>query len=366
MRSLVHIERIHTIVPIEGADKIEIVKLLDWQMVAKRGEFKVGDLGVFHEVDCIVPAKPEYEFLASRNYKIKTAKFLKNLSQGLVLPLSILPPGNYKEGQDVTELVGAIHMDKESRVNFELEKKKKNKLLKFLFKYKIFRSILMPFFQKEKGKWPEFIAHTDEENVQAVFSRVKRDFGSETFYVTEKIDYQSATFFTRTVEKNYFGFKAKKKIFGVCSRTIWKKTPDGSLWWKIAEKFNIEKILRKYDFDLTIQGEQGDLSVQKNKYKITESDFWVFNIIRNSDNYHYSLEEMEAFCKENGLKFVPVLDRNYKLPETVLELLDYSKGKSVLNKDTEREGVVIRLIRDGKKLVSFKVRNPDFLMKWDE
>jgi len=75
---------------------------------------------------------------------------------------------------------------------------------------------------------------------------------------------------------------------------------------------------------------------------------------------------MEAFCKKHKLETVPILDKEFTLPETVGELLEYSKGKSVLNKDTTREGVVIRLVKDGKKLVSFKVKNPDFLIKHKE
>jgi hypothetical protein len=52
----------------------------------------------------------------------------------------------------------------------------------------------------------------------------------------------------------------------------------------------------------------------------------------------------------------PVLDKSFKLPETVGELIEYSRGKSVINPKTDREGVVIRLIKDGKKFVSFKVK----------
>lgn len=369
MRSLVHIEKIHSIEPIDGADKIELVKLLDWQCVAKKGEFKIGDLAVYHEIDCVLPEKPEYEFLRDKKFRIRTIKLRGCLSQGLALPLSVLPDGNYKEGQNVTELVGAVHHDKDSRVNFERSKKiSKSPLLKFLFKFSLFRKIYFFFNKKAKGyQWPEFVSHTDEENVQSLFSKIKAQYGDKSFYVTEKVDYQSATYFTRTVKKPFlFLFKRSVKEFGVLSRTQWKKTDDGSLWWQNAKKYNIENILRKYDRDLTIQGESGDTKVQGNKYKITEPTFWVFNIIDNQTGYHFSLEEMEAFCKENNLNIVPVLDRSFKLPETVLELIEYSKGKSKINNKTEREGVVLRLIEDGKKLVSCKVKNPDFLIKFKE
>ena len=63
-----------------------------------------------------------------------------------------------------------------------------------------------------------------------------------------------------------------------------------------------------------------------------------------------------------GLKFVPILDKNYVLPDTVNEMLDYAHGNSVLG-NTIREGVVIRS-QDGKQ--SFKAVDPLFLIKYDE
>jgi len=40
-RKLAHIEVIESIHPIEGADKIEMCKVLGWECVVKKGEFKV-------------------------------------------------------------------------------------------------------------------------------------------------------------------------------------------------------------------------------------------------------------------------------------------------------------------------------------
>jgi hypothetical protein len=363
MRKLVHIEKVKSLKPIDGADFIELAQILDWQLIVKKGEFKVGDLAVYHEIDSLCPEKECYEFLRQKKFKIKTMKMKGELSQGLALPLSILPPGHYKEGQDVTDILGVLHCDSESRENMLSRKAPRSKFMKFMFKFSWFRKLNNYFTFKDKSGWPEFVQHTDEENIQAIFSKVKRDFGDQTFYVTEKVDYQSATYFTRNVKKFIFGIPVTKKIFGVLSRSLYKKTDDGSLWWKNAKKFNIEQILRSYDEELTIQGESGDTNVQGNKYQLKESSFWVFNIINNRTGYHYSIDEMEDFCNKHDLKMAPVLDKNFKLPETVGELIEYSRGKSVINHKTDREGVVIRLIKDGKKLVSFKVKNPDFLIK---
>lgn len=90
-RSLAHIEKIVDIKPISGADQIEMCQVLGWEcVIAKKDNFKVGDLVVYIEVDSIVPEKPEFEFLRDRKFRVKTIKLRKQISQGLVLPLSIL------------------------------------------------------------------------------------------------------------------------------------------------------------------------------------------------------------------------------------------------------------------------------------
>ena len=54
-KSLAHIEKIKEINPIEGADNIERVTVLDWNLVAKKGEFQPGDLALYVEIGSILP-----------------------------------------------------------------------------------------------------------------------------------------------------------------------------------------------------------------------------------------------------------------------------------------------------------------------
>lgn len=170
--------------------------------------------------------------------------------------------------------------------------------------------------------------------------------------------------------------KLLKKIFTkyqfvVCSRNL-TTNDKNSLYWKIAQKYNIEQILRENP-TLTIQGEQGDTNIQGNKYDIKEPAMWVFNIIDHEKNYHYNYTEMKIFCAANGLQTVPLLHGEevtyHQFPlkdlgSTVQELVEFSKGKSMLA-NIPREGVVVRCIEDGKKVLSFKVINPNFLLKYD-
>ena len=107
-RALAHIEKVEFVRPIDGADNIELIGILGWVVIAKKNEFKVGDLAVYIEIDSKCNESDErFEFLASKHYKIKTmrlGKFKPCFSQGLALPLSLFPELNGKKiGDDVTK-----------------------------------------------------------------------------------------------------------------------------------------------------------------------------------------------------------------------------------------------------------------------
>lgn len=389
-RKLAHIEKIEWIRPIEGADKIELCGILGWQcVIAKKDNFKVGDLVVYIEVDSVVPDKPEFEFLRNRKFRIRTIKLRGVVSQGLVLPLSSLGPEdsiNHLDeddiGLDVTELLEIIKYlspSEREEIN-QLERKiarDKNKLRKFMMKYSWFRKLFLS--RKKKEGFPYWVSKTDEERIQNI-PQVLEQFKDKEVYVTEKIDYQSGTWTGKMIPRfnGLLGklLATKKYQFVVCSRNLVNNDKD-SLYWKVAKKYNLEQILKENP-TLTIQGEQGDTKVQGNKYGITEPTMWVFNIIDHEKNYHYNFIEMQEFCLKHSLDIVPIIgiynkvmdDINYfpclrHLGSTVQELVEFSKGKSIINPKIEREGIVIRCIENGKKLLSFKVINPEFLLKYN-
>lgn len=101
-RKLATIRKISNIEPIEGADKIELCTVDNWKVVtAKDVGHQVGDLVVYCEIDSFLPtSESEYEFLRKSSYKklsdgtegyrVKTIRLRSQLSQGLILPLSLL------------------------------------------------------------------------------------------------------------------------------------------------------------------------------------------------------------------------------------------------------------------------------------
>ncbi len=372
MRKLASIQKIKSLEPIENADSIEKAIVLGWECVVKKGEFNIEDLCVYCEIDSVLPEKPEFEFLKDRKYRIKTIKLRGQISQGICFPLTILPKNNYNEGDDVTEIIGITKYLSPSE-RHELEqieqriKRDKNKIRKFMMRYSWFRMLFLS--RTKKSGFPYWISKTDEERIQNM-PWVLEQFKDKYVYVTEKIDYQSGTWTGKIIPR--FGgllgklLPLKKYQFVVCSRNLTTNNKN-SLYWQIAKKYNLEEILRKNP-DLTIQGEQGDVGIQGNKYELNEPKMWIFNLIDHQTGFHYNYEEIETFCIDNKLDYVPIIKKCYikDIGTNISDWVEFSKGKSFINPNIQREGIVVRCVENGQKLLSFKVVNPDFLLKYNE
>ena len=92
MRTLASIKTISDILPIDGKDRIVLAMVDGWSVIVKKDEFQIGDNCVYIEIDSVLPEKPEFEFLRSKNFRIKTMKMAGVISQGICFPMSILPP----------------------------------------------------------------------------------------------------------------------------------------------------------------------------------------------------------------------------------------------------------------------------------
>lgn len=363
MRKLATVQKVLELNPIPKADAIEVAKVLGWEVVVKKGEFNVGDNIVYIEVDSIVPDKPEYEFLRDRKFRIRTIKLRGQVSQGLVLPLSTLPKGNYKEGDDVTEIIGIKKYDPQGEAEQKLNQEKilntNNKIHKFLYRYPWYRKI---FFKPKKGGFPKFIKKTDEDRIQ-LFPHICENEKETIFTVTEKLDGQSGTYFLVKNPKKWFQFGKNTYTFGVCSRNLHLPKEDSSSYWTIAKQFNIKSVLEELIGDnqfVVLQGEIIGSKIQGNKYKIDGYDFYAFNLIYPNFNADSGLA-CETLQRYN-IKFVPILESTFKLKDTIKECVEYAKGKSTVL-PVLREGVVVRNYEKG---ISFKIINPDFLLKCEE
>lgn len=361
MRKLASIEVIDNLEPIPNADRILKATVKGWEcVVSKADNFNVGDKIIYIEVDSVLPPKPEFSFMKERKYRVKTIKLRKQVSQGLILPMSYLK-GDFKVGEDVTKLLGITKYDPQAEAEEKLIKHVRkgsspfSPIVGYLLKFGWFRKLYTKFVVENCSFPTEVAKKTDEERIQNLSTAFK-DWQKRNvpFYVTEKLDGCSATFFIYD------------NGFGVCSRNVWLRKEDNSCYWEVARRFQLEETLKTlskaFNFKrVVIQGEIIGNSIQGNKYKISGYDFYVFNVIL--DGVKLDQDKVVELCKQFNLKVVPTLYKGFTLPETIQDLVELSKGKSKVNTDTEREGLVIRNYDEN---LSFKVINPNFLLKNNE
>ena len=330
-RKLATIRKINNLSPIEGADKIELATMDGWKVVvALDVGHIVGDWVVYCVIDSFLPIKEEFEFLRKSSYKkmgdqegfrLKTIKLRGQVSQGLILPMSVFGDFGWTayEGLDVTERLGIIKY--EPPIPAELA-------------------------GKEKGLFPSFLNKTDEERIQNLSSEYD-ELKKHKFYVTEKLDGSSATFYFKDGE------------FGVCSRNLELLESEGNTFWKVARELDLENKLKQVSYNLCIQGELIGEGVQGNPYKIKGQTIRFFNAFDIDNQKYLDFKGFEHLIDMLELKSVPIIDEYFTLPETIEELLKYADDKSKLNPNFDREGVVIRTLN---RKTSFKVISNQFLL----
>ncbi len=343
LRKLASIRVISDIQPIEGADAIELAIVDGWKVVvAKNVGHQIGNKVVYCEIDSFLPIEPEFEFLRKTSFKkmgevegfrLKTIKLRGQLSQGLLIPLDdAIQVMKRRNGEVYTEM---------------LEVGKDVSQLLGIQKYE--PPIPAELAGKVKGLFPSFLRKTDEERVQNLKTEYEEWKNSDkTFYVTEKLDGSSATFYI------------KDDVFGVCSRNLELLETEGNTFWKVARKLDLEAKMRNFGGDFSLQGELIGEGIQGNPYKIAGHSVRFFNVFDVEDGEYLSLHQFKFITEKLGLETVPILDESFKLPDTIDELLAYAENKSVLNPNFDREGVVIR---STDRTVSYKVISNKFLLK---
>lgn len=356
MRKLASVKIIKRLTPIEGKDRIELAEVDGWKVIVKKGEFKPGGKCVYVEIDSVLPEKPEFEFLRKSNFRIKTMKMAGTVSQGICFPMSVLPEKEYKEGDDVTDILGIKQYERTMDKGEPGNNKKPSPLMRV--------PVLRKILSRKKAvrtEFPNFVSKTDEIRIQNI-PGILNENGIK-WIATEKIDGQSGTF-CLTRHKSKIPFMRDKFEYMVCSRNYRLAKKDSSSYWQVSDKYHVEEALKKLIGKrewVVIQGECVAPNVQGNKYNVKEADLYVFNLIY-PDEGRICSTIAEHLCEEVGLKFVPIIAENMTLPETVDEVLEFAHGKSKIG-DTLREGVVFRST-DGKR--SFKAVDPLFLLKYDE
>lgn len=363
MRKLASIQRIWNVEPIEGADNIELARVMGWQCVVKKGEFQKGDLCVYYEIDSFLPMKPIYEFLRSSSfkhndilgdgYRLKTQKFKGQISQGLVLPLhmvledysgilhsalklQIVEDPDSVLGRDLTEMLGVRLWVVEERVTTD------GTVIGEI------SSIGVP--------------HTDETRIQSEPSLLE-EFRGLPYYITTKMDGSS-----HSVSISEDG------TFHVTGHNYEYRDDGKSAMYTLAKKLNVEASMREYMAEnnlsnMVIQGELCAPGIQRNKLHLDRPHWYVFTVIE--DGERMGLEELIRVCDALRLEMVPLEEQGVDLPNvypSIEDLLSRASKNACGAYPGSPEGIVVRPCTPQYcKLInaplSMKIINNKYLLK---
>jgi len=405
LRELAYVVLIDEIKPLPGYDKVEYARTQGWWCIVPKGQFKVGDPAVYFEIDSRVPADKEcFAFLEKRNYKVKTLKMCKVLSQGLLMhasdfgwkacramgppfdePACIIDDKNHchyidSESRFLTKELGVTYADDEDNVRKAPSADKYKKMTqrrpnifkkpwaRWMMKHEWGRKLMFMFFGKKKDKATGFPTHfpfvhkSDEERVENMPFILK---DKEPWVKTLKIDGTSSTYILEKKGKHKFEEY-------VCSRNVRQLTPsqknyhtdiEGNVYWMMADKYKIFDFLKSYLIEnnldyVCLQGETAGPSLQGNPHKFKEICFFGYNFIR-SDTGRMNSIEAAKICNAAGIPWVPIADEAYILPDD-METLKLDADGPCLVGEGPREGWVYRSL-DGQR--SFKNVSRQYLLK---
>ncbi len=336
-RKLASVQRALEILPIEGANAIELVRINGWQCVTKKGEFRVGDLGIFLEIDAIPPDAANFQFLwAAKDgaqqprpdkFRIRTMKLRGALSQGLFLPLNQFDLGDVAAGDDVTEKLGVTKYEPPLPAGNQGE---------------------------IGGLFPGFVPKTDEIRVQSA-PEVTAEIFNSPYAITLKYDGTSATYCV----------DARNGEFLACGRNYAISEGD-SFYWRIARQYDLPAKLAAHP-NMAIQGEICGPGIQKNKLELKQIALFAFNVYDIAEQRYLDHQEARDFLAEIGVSAVETLETGASFGYNQNDLLALAEGK-YSGTSNEREGIVVRPLTERRSEVlggrlSFKAISNRFLLK---
>lgn len=347
MRKLASIRRIADIRPIPDADAIEVAVVDGWKVVVKKGEYSVGDLAVYLEIDSWVPheiapflskGQEPREYNGVLGEKLRTVKLRGQVSQGLLLPVELaqdyiaihcdndggdipvtLPDcPSIEVGTDLTEILGIQKWEPE---------------------------IPAQLAGQVRGAFPSsLIPKTDQERIQNCFAEIEAK-GDVDYEVTMKLDGTSCTIFRWEGELR------------VCSRNLELKVNDEN-----RDNTLVAMALKLGDRvkdGIALQGEVMGPGIQGNREGFKAHRFFVFDIFDIYEHEYLPPYARRNYCARTEIEHVPVLGEDWAAPHSVEEGLALAEGPSITHKI--REGLVWKCNDDPG--FSFKTISNQFLLK---
>lgn len=325
-------ETITEILPIEGADRIELAKVQGWQSVIRKGDYKVGDGVIFVPIDTVLTPAEWNKHLWDKNdptkpIRVKTVRLKGAISQGLIFPRSLVSAQEiFDHMDDPTEDVSIAGM-------------------LGITKYE--KPIPVQLAGQAKGNFPShLVSKTDEDNLKSNIKVLDELKEADCVEATLKIDGTSATY-----------IKELDGTFRVCSRNLELKDTEENVYWQMARKYKIQDILKA---GYCIQGEIAGQGIQGNPAGLHEVQLFIFNIINLDTRQPVSMSVIHDVVDITNwnIPIVPIVKVWIKEEFAALNIDDlqnlandckYQNGKSA-------EGLVFRGFKEGQSMYSHKLQ----------
>ncbi len=328
--SLCYTGRIRQLLPINGADRIQlavvdcgmggcwrgVVTIHDFPSVEEAGASETeeprGVLATVFLMDAIVPKLPGLEFMEKQHGRVRMCRYKGVPSECLIVRALT---DDTEIGVDLTERMQVTKYEKELSVHL--------------------RGLA-------RGTFPSMIPRTDETHGQKVSPA---SFVPGTYAVTLKCDGTSSTAYR-------WG-----DHFGVCSRNIELKDGD-NVYWKIAKQYRLEETLPA---GIAIQWETCGPKIGNNMHKLRGCEGYVFAAYDITRHAYLSVAETEALAARVGMPMVPRFADVALTHIDVDALQEEAKTLAVhAETGTMLEGLVYRLLDEGGEKRSFKILNLDY------
>jgi RNA ligase (TIGR02306 family) len=361
--SVCYVGHIGDIIPILGADNIELVLVSGWQAITKKGEYTVGDKVVVATTDAVIPEALS-ELMEVTNYlrkgqRVRTVKLRGVYSESLLIPFKYLAPkslvNNVKEGDDMMEILGVTKYEppvKQIQLSSGRKiKYKDNPNFGVYYKFPNLKNVSGMFTGDDVVEITRKIHGTNarygivKKSKLSLWDKVKRFFGNEW----AGYDY---IYGSHNVEKG-------SDSQGFYSTDVWRTTAER---YKIKEKLwdYVNTYLTPEDIGsgIIIYGEIYGAGIQKNyEYGLKDMEFVGFDLVQNG-------KYVDVLSTKYIIKYIielPYVEIVYKGLWSQEVQDEYVFNNFIEGTKVPHEGIVIKHINGQRNKVA-KVINPDYLI----
>jgi len=346
-----------------NADRLDIVKIYDWEVVTQRGRYKPHDFVLYIPVDSILPRELEDKLfppdskIKLNNHRIRSIKLRGQISQGMIVdPHELLDDrtlAGYSIEADLSEKLGIKKYEPEEKslpAHMQMKSPKKN----------------------ANHSFRKYVDIENAKNYLRIF------IDGEEVYISEKLHGTSARFGyfpteVNTLRKRVLKFFGQLPEYEFCwgSRNVqiqMKGKHEGfydiDLYTKISNQYDLKQHIPK---GFGVYGEIVGDGVQKGyTYGCgrKEHKFYVYDVWNHKEGRWLNYEEFDNAVNSMGLEKVPKLYVGPYSKEIVDKLR--TGDSEVTSKQKVREGIVVKPVVEeissiGRKILKFI--NDDYYLK---